>query len=149
FKQRLANAAAAVRGLDEQVFQIKAVAAAEGGIIVEPEREARRRAVPEGEVAEHPRILSKEVAHHVGVACHDLMQEPFVFRKLAHEREDQRGVGPLGGTDREHGAYAASAERPRTARTRSPAMTSARRRSFSGRRERSKSGCHRCSTAVA
>jgi hypothetical protein len=40
------------------------------------------------------------------------VQEAFVFRELAHEAQDERGVGRRGRAYREHGAYV---ESPRTA----------------------------------
>jgi hypothetical protein len=90
-QQRLADALAALRRADEQVFQKDAGAAAEGRKIVEPDRHANRLAVPFRDLAKQPRVVAKQRGGDVGLAGLDFVQQLFVFGEFANQRQDQSG----------------------------------------------------------
>ena len=88
-QQRLADALAAQRRADEQIFQIDAGAAAEGRKIDEPDREAGRLAVPFGDLAEQPRIVAEQRRVDVGFGGLDFVQQFFVFGEFANQATGQ------------------------------------------------------------
>ena len=82
-QQRLADALAALRGPDEQVFQIDAGAAAEGRKIGEPDRKAGGLAAPFGDLAEQPRIAAEQRRTDVSFGGFDFVQQFLVFGEFA------------------------------------------------------------------
>ena len=88
-QERLADALAALRGTDEQVFQIKPRAAAEGREIDEPGREAGRLAVPLGDLAKQPGMICKQRRLDQRFGCFHFVEQSFVFGKFANKRENQ------------------------------------------------------------
>src|SRR5690606_7579022 len=102
-EERLAQTLAAHGGADIEVFQPDAVAALEGRIGVEPERETDRLSVPFGNVAKHLWCIAKEITHDVRLGCLHFVQQLLVFSELAHKGHDERSVCGGGGADVEHG----------------------------------------------
>ena len=88
-QQRLADALAALRRADEQVFQIDTGAAAEGRKIDEPDREAGRLAVPFRDLAEQPRIAAEQRGVDASFGCLDFVQQLLVFGEFANQRQNK------------------------------------------------------------
>jgi hypothetical protein len=82
-----------------EVFEIHPVPAAEGRKIQEPHRKARGLAVPFGDVAIQPRLRRKQRGRDLLRRRIDLALQVLVVGKLANQREDQRIIGRLRGTD--------------------------------------------------
>ncbi len=86
-----------------EVFQIDAAAAAEGREVVEPEGETGRRALPFGDVAEHPGFGAEQGRADVLGGGDHLVGQAFIVRELADEGEDQGRIVGLSRSDRQHG----------------------------------------------
>ena len=101
-QQRTTDAVASHRRSHEQVFEIDAMAAAEGREAVEPEREARDDAVLLREIAEHTRRGAEQRRMQaLGGGVH-FMQQTLVVRELADQRQDLRNIRRGGGAQRQH-----------------------------------------------
>ncbi len=98
-QQRLADALAAMRRANEQVFQVDAGPAAEGREIEEPDREAGRLALPFRDLAEQPRIAAEQRRIDVGFGGFDLVQQFLVFGEFANQRQDKAGFTGTGAAD--------------------------------------------------
>src|SRR6185437_2420230 len=86
----------------EQVLEVEAVGAFEGGEGVEPEREAHRRAVPLGDVAEGARLFAEQRRRDRRRVHLHLVQQLLVLGEPADEADDQPGVVRPGRAHRDH-----------------------------------------------
>ena len=88
-KQRLSDALAAIGRTDEQVFQIDAGAAAEGGEVVEPDGETDRRAVPLRDLAVQPRMIAKQRRRDRRLRRLDFVEQFLVVGEFADQGDNQ------------------------------------------------------------
>ena len=100
-EQRLADALAALRRADEQVFQIDAGAPAEGRKIGEPDREAGGLAVPLGDLAEQPRMAAEQRLAEVSFGGFDFVEQFLVFGEFANKGQDKSRFIGTGAADNE------------------------------------------------
>src|SRR4051794_22885968 len=100
-QERLADALAAQRRKDKQIFQIDTGPAAEGREVDEPGCKAGRIAIPFGDLAEQSRIVGEQRGVKISFGSFELAQQFLVLRKVAHQGEDKPGLTGARATDRE------------------------------------------------
>jgi len=115
-KQRLADPTTPKFRADEEIFQIYAVTPAEGGEVVEPERESGdprfASLAPFGDVAEHPRCGTEQGLLERGPRGVDLIEQFFVIGQLADQFEQGGGVVVASGSQLQHGVSGVYAAAP-------------------------------------
>ena len=90
-QQRLADAVAALRWADEQVFQVNSGTAAEGREVDEPDCKAGGLTIPFRDFAEQPRLFAEQRRAEVSFGGLDFVRQLFVFGEFANQRQHQSG----------------------------------------------------------
>jgi len=91
-EEGLADALAAMRGLDEDILDIQPMPAGEGAEVREPDALAHRPALDLGQHAEHRGVRAEEGGAEIGLRPHGLVQQLLILRECLDQPEDLRQV---------------------------------------------------------